>query len=310
VSEPGPRLVSPRLVSVGNVIVDLVANIPELPARGSDILASGSSIAPGGGFNAMVAAVRQGLAAAYAGGHGTGYFGDLVRAALADAGIDALLPANSERDSGYDIALVDDGGERTFVTVFGAEAELTAAQVAGIELRAGDVILVSGYGLLPSTNGEVLAPWIAGLAAAHTVFLDPGPLVDDIDSAVWSAALGRADWLSCNEREAAILTGEADVEAAAGILSETSAGVLVRLGADGCLLGHGGRLERVPGFAVTAVDTNGAGDAHSGAFLAALAAGLDPRDAALRANACAAIAVTRRGPATAPTLAEVQDLLA
>ncbi|HEY5230015.1 MAG TPA: PfkB family carbohydrate kinase, partial [Galbitalea sp.] len=88
-----------------------------------------------------------------------------------------------------------------------------------------------------------------------------------------------------------------------------SLGVLVRLGADGCLVGVDGRVEHIPGYPVDAVDTNGAGDAHCGAFLAALAAGLTPTDAAARANACAAIAITRRGPATAPTLAEVDAFL-
>lgn len=298
-----------RLVSTGNVLVDLIATVPALPARGADIRATGSSIAPGGGFNAMLAATRQGLPAVYAGGHGTGYFGDLVRAALAGAGIETLLPVTPGSDSGHDIALVDDGGERTFVTVFGAEAELTAGQVASITLRAGDLILVSGYGLLAATNGAVLAPWIVDLPASHTVLLDPGPLVGDLEPAVLEAVLGRVDWLSCNEREAMILTGEADPETAIGILSRRNAGVLVRLGAEGCLLGHNGIVERVPGYRVVAIDTNGAGDAHSGAFLAALAAGLAPREAAARANACAAIAVTRRGPATAPTLDEVLQLM-
>jgi len=45
------------------------------------------------------------------------------------------------------------------------------------------------------------------------------------------------------------------------------------------------------------------------AFLAALARGADPLAAARAANACAAIAVTRRGPATAPTLGELAQLL-
>jgi sugar/nucleoside kinase (ribokinase family) len=57
--------------------------------------------------------------------------------------------------------------------------------------------------------------------------------------------------------------------------------------------------------AVHAVDTTGAGDAHAGVFLAALADGLSPADAARRANAAAALAVTRPGPATSPTRAEL-----
>jgi sugar/nucleoside kinase (ribokinase family) len=85
----------------------------------------------------------------------------------------------------------------------------------------------------------------------------------------------------------------------------------VRTGADGCIVAEpGGEPRAVPGFAVTAVDSNGAGDAHVGAFMAALASGLAPLEAARRANASAAIAVTRMGPATGPTRDEVDVFLA
>jgi len=60
---------------------------------------------------------------------------------------------------------------------------------------------------------------------------------------------------------------------------------------------------------VEAVDTTGAGDAHCGVLAAELLRGADLATAAARANAAAAIAVTRRGPATAPTRAEVDALL-
>src|SRR4029077_18747777 len=50
--------------------------------------------------------------------------------------------------------------------------------------------------------------------------------------------------------------------------------VLVRTGPDGCLIARpGDEVVAVPGFKVGAVDTNGAGDAHSGSFIAPLAAG-------------------------------------
>ena len=66
----------------------------------------------------------------------------------------------------------------------------------------------------------------------------------------------------------------------------------------------------MPGFPVDAVDTNGAGDTHAGVFIAALAHGADPLEAARRANAAAALSVTRPGPATAPTAAELAEFLA
>jgi sugar/nucleoside kinase (ribokinase family) len=69
-------------------------------------------------------------------------------------------------------------------------------------------------------------------------------------------------------------------------------------------------LGLIPAPAVVAVDTTGAGDAHSGVFLAGLADGLAPADAAWRANAAAALTVTRSGPAVSPSLAELDAFLA
>jgi sugar/nucleoside kinase (ribokinase family) len=87
--------------------------------------------------------------------------------------------------------------------------------------------------------------------------------------------------------------------------------VLVRTGPSGCLLGgRSGPPVHVPGFVVTAVDTTGAGDTHTGSFLAALAAGEPALAAARRANAAAALSVTRPGPATAPARHELARFLA
>ena len=97
------------------------------------------------------------------------------------------------------------------------------------------------------------------------------------------------------------------------------AGILVRSGPDGCVLavrvpgsGTGYRLSlsHVAAPAVVPVDTTGAGDAHSGVFLAGLAARLTVGEAARRANAAAALTVTRTGAATSPTRAELDRFLA
>src|SRR5271156_3656799 len=72
-----------RLIFAGEAIVDLLMRVPALPERGGDMLAESSAVQVGGGFNIMAAAIRQGLPVVYAGGHGTGPWGDKVRAALA-----------------------------------------------------------------------------------------------------------------------------------------------------------------------------------------------------------------------------------
>ncbi len=310
-----------RLVFAGEAIVDLLMWVPALPERGGDMLAGSSAIQVGGGFNIMAAAARQGLRVVYAGGHGTGPWGDLVRDALDAEGIAVLRPADPDADTGFDVALVEAGGERTFVTSLGAETLRGPGSWDMVRVRGGDAVYVSGYGLVPPGSGPLLGAWAAALPPGVLLFLDPGPLVADIPEAVLEPVLSRCDWCSCNQREAGLLTGAADPVEAARLLARRTglAGVIVRAGRDGCVLAlrvagpanaSGVSLTLIPAPAVVAVDTTGAGDAHSGVFLAGIAAGLTPADAAGRANAAAALAVTRTGPAVSPTLAELDQFLA
>jgi sugar/nucleoside kinase (ribokinase family) len=293
-------------VFAGEAIVDLTMRVSALPERGADMLAESASVQVGGGFNVMAAAVRQGMPVVYGGGHGTGPWGDLVRAALAAEGISILRPRDPDADTGFDVAFVESDGERTFVTSLGAE---TASSWAVVAAAPGDFVYVSGYGLAAPASGAVLAAWAAALAPEVIVFVDPGPLVRDIGDL--DTVLARCDWCSCNQREAALLTGADDpVTAARRLLDRTSrSGVIVRAGAAGCVVATGDGVESIPAPAVEVADTTGAGDAHAGVFLAALAAGLAPAAAAYRANAAAAIAVSRHGPATAPTGQELDDFL-
>jgi sugar/nucleoside kinase (ribokinase family) len=279
------------------------------------MLAESSSVHVGGGFNIMAAAARQGLPVVYAGGHGTGPWGDRVRSALAGEGITVLRPPDPDTDTGFDVALVEVGGERTFVTSLGAETLRAPGAWDPVRAGAGDAVYVSGYGLVAPGSGAILGAWAAGLAAEVLLFVDPGPLVADIPDPVLRPVLSRCDWWSCNQREAAQLTGSGDpAEAARRLAGRTGrAGVIVRAGPLGCALHTAGpdpQLSLIPAPAVQAVDTTGAGDAHSGVFLAGLAAGLPPDAAASRANAAAALAVTRPGPATSPSRAELDAFLA
>jgi sugar/nucleoside kinase (ribokinase family) len=302
-----------RLLHLGNVVVDVVLTVPALPEPGGDVLATSTEITAGGGFNVMAAARRQGLPVAYAGAIGRGPFGQVARAACAVEGIEVLRPAKAGVDTGFVISIVDAAGERTFLTSRGAEATLTAADLDPVRPGPEDAVYLSGYGLVHPANRAALLGWLRRLGDGHIVIFDPGPLVLSLPGDVLDTVLGRADWLTCNAREAALVTGSADPRSALKLLTRRSgrAGVLVRTGPDGCLLGHrAGPARHVPGFAVSVVDTNGAGDTHTGVFLAALAAGAAEAEAVRRANAAAALSVTRRGPATGPTHEELAQFLA
>ncbi|MBY8876316.1 PfkB family carbohydrate kinase [Actinacidiphila acidipaludis] len=304
---------SRTLYLAGGVLVDLVMRVPRLPARGGDLFAEGAEFTPGGGFNVLTAARRLGLPAVYAGAHGTGPFGDRAREGLAREAVGVLLPPAPDEDTGFCVALVETS-ERTFVTANGAEGRLDEADIAVLleRLRPGDFVHVSGYGLAGRGTSDALTALVRALPADVLLSFDPGPLADGIPAEALRTVLARADWLSCNRREAGLLTGLTEPAAAAADVSaalraRTAAGLVVRGDADGCWVTPAGqdRAAHAAGRRVEAVDPNGAGDAHLGAFLASLAEGAAPLAAAARANAAAAYAVTRRGPATGPTRAEL-----
>ncbi len=302
-----------RLLHTGQVIVDLVMALDTLPATGGDVLAQSASFEAGGGFNVMAAARRNGMPVVYLGRHGNGRFGDLARAAMQAEGVVMAQPASEGKDTGLCVSLTEATTERTFISHIGAEGDLTAEDLAGVVPHAHDYVYVSGYSLLLEGKAQALLDWLLALPRDVTVVFDPGPLVKAPDSALMIALLPRIDIWTSNGPEALAFTG-------AGTLAEAllelkrhlpvEALLVVRDGPNGCWISQRGRAEHVPGFKVRAVDSNGAGDAHAGVFLAGLASGLAPAQAARRANAAAALAVTRWGPATSPGTDEVDGMLA
>ncbi|WP_017545624.1 PfkB family carbohydrate kinase [Nocardiopsis prasina] len=303
---------SVRLHHVGPVIIDVVMTVEHLPEPGGDTFASSARTVPGGGFNVIAAATRAGLEVVYGGAHGKGPHGDLVRAALRDAGVVCAHPPRP-RDTGFCVALVDSSAERTFVTHLGAETDLPLADLRARRPAEGDFVYTVGYSLLPGQRADELVTWIGELPQGVRLVLDPAPVVGDVPTGTLATVLARTDVLSLSAAEAVTVTGTADLPAAATMLVERVApdGVVVlRDSAEGCLVAtRDAEPVRVPGFAVTAVDTNGAGDAHVGVFTAALASGVSALEAARRANAGAALAVTRPGPATSPTREELEGFL-
>lgn len=306
-----------RFVHTGQVIVDLVMRVPTLPPAGGDVMADTTEALPGGGFNVMSAAARAGARVLYAGAHGIGGFGDKVRDALRAEGISIVRDTSDVGDTGVCVALVDDSGERTFVTGAGAEGRMIPAWLGEVAAGAGDIVYVTGYSLLSESNRRALLGWLPGLSGAG-VLLDPGPLIGEVPVGALSEILAWVDILSCSATEARTLTGTADATPAALALAARlcpDAVVIVRDGPAGCVLVRDGEAQIVPGFPVRPVDTNGAGDTHCGVFAAALLEagdpkGADPGTAAVRANAAAALSVLRPGPATAPTRKELDAFLA
>lgn len=302
-----------RLLHTGQVIVDLVMALETLPASGGDVLAQSANFEAGGGFNVMAAARRNGLPVIYLGRHGNGRFGDLARAAMQLEGVEMALAVSTDKDTGLCVALTEASTERTFISHIGAEGDLSAEDLTHAAPCSDDYVYVSGYSLLLEGKAQALLDWLLVLPRDIRVVFDPGPLVKTPDSALMAALLPRIDIWTSNGPEALAFTGAGTLAQALSELQRhlpETALLVVRDGPNGCWVSRQGNAEHISGFKVKAVDSNGAGDAHAGVFIAGLANGLTPAQAARRANAAAALAVTRWGPATSPGTAEVDALLA
>ncbi|MES0043228.1 PfkB family carbohydrate kinase [Mesorhizobium sp. M0091] len=305
---------SGRLVHIGSAVVDYVYRIDALPAPGSEKTASSFAQVAGGGFNMMVAASRTGMTVVFGGQLGSGPNGDFLRAAFAAEGIETLTPPSPVMDSGNCVAMISGDAERTFVSWPGAESILNLDMMAPVGVASGDWVFTSGYTLSYPGSRDALTDWIEALPADVPFVFDPTPVVADIVLPILGRVLARTTWLSCNTTEAAEIAGQGDVETLAGRLladhCPKAAGVVIRAGAKGCFVRlASGETQSVPGFKVDAIDTNGAGDTHIGAFVSALSRGAHPFEAARYANAAAALSVTRNGGSSAPTDSEIQTFL-
>ena len=308
-----------RVIHTGQALVDVVVEVPDLPARGQNVMATTATDYAGGAVTVLVAAARFGADCVHAGALGTGPHGDLIRAALQAEGIDASADPVPDRDTGICVVMVEPSAERTFVTTLGAERQISVGSLTTSTPRAGDLVCVTGFSLALDSTRDPLLEWLPTLDPDVVVVLDPGAAFASLDEDVRAAMLDVTDVWSSNAEEAEELLRAVDSDPPADLADLTTAiapllrgdaVAIVRDGPEGCAVHVGGETTYVAGFPQTPLDTNGAGDTHTGALLAEVAAGTPWVEGCRRANAAAAIKVTRRGPESAPTAAEVDAFLA
>jgi ribokinase len=290
--------VTGRVVVVGSANVDLVVDVPRPPRAGETILGGHLRRSPGGkGANQAVAAAQAGGAeTTFAGALGDDEGADLILVSLGGAGVKTDLVVRADAPTGTAFVTVSPDGENAIVVAPGANDHVVIGPAQAGRIAEADVVLA---------QLEIPLDVVAAAAAARRpgalMILNAAPSRELPDS-LWAVV----DLLVVNEHEAADLAGEPEK-----LLKRVPA-VVVTLGGEGCaVLRRDREPVRIPGIAVDAVDTTGAGDTFCGVLAAALARGLDVPEAARLATAAGALAVTRPGAQSAvPAADEVAALAA
>jgi ribokinase len=300
----------PRVTVLGSLNTDISLSVPHLPAAGETVLGTGGARlgAGGKGANQAVAAARLGAVVRMAGCTGDDPFARIPRAALAAEGVDAAgVRTVAGEATGVALITVDPAGENAIAVAPGANAAAGDAEVDAAFAGPADVLI-----LCAEIPARVLAQAIrrARDQAVLTV-LNLAPVPERGRDLVAAGP----DWLVVNTTEAAALTGEEVtglagaeqlVRALAGPGGLGAAHAVITAGAEGAAFAGLAGAGTVPPFAVTAVDTVGAGDAFVGALAVALGCGLADPDAVRAACAAGATAATGQGAQAAlPAPADV-----
>jgi ribokinase len=300
-----------RVFVAGSINMDVVATAERHPRVGETVFGKNVLYFPGGkGANQAVAAAKLGAATTLIGRLGRDAFGTELRAFLVNQGVDlSLVRETADAHTGTAIITLADA-DNTIVVVPGANGLVTPEDVAAVPLANGDIAVSQFEVPLPAISAFFTRARVAGA----TTILNPAP-AQEFDRDL----LDLVEVLVLNETELGLLAKtefrEGDdaarfVAAARSLRTRSDQNICVTLGKRGVVALVDGEAIIVPGRAVKAIDTTGAGDCFVGALAARLAAGAAVSAALDYANAAAAISVQRMGAAPSmPTSAEVEAAL-
>ncbi len=224
-----------------------------------------------------------GCSVATLGAIGTDEVGDFFLALLHRRGIDTSgVQRTDEAQTSATILPIRPNGDRPTFHVVGANATYRLDERANEHISIARHLHLGG----PDSMGPFLGP---GAREALTLAREEGTttsldILGGMPSKVGAelrALFPLLDWLTPNEEQLGDLYGVDDPLASARrALDDGVGGVLVSLGADGCLVVDASGETHVPGRMIDVVDTTGCGDALSAGFIAGLLAGESPASAA------------------------------
>ncbi|WEV63473.1 PfkB family carbohydrate kinase [Bifidobacterium sp. ESL0732] len=322
------------VISLGQAIVDVSMQIDAIPNPGENLFADHSQTVAGGcGFNVLYAARAMGARASLGSALGSGPWADVLKNALSQNDIEHTGMNLKGEDSGFCVALTDKCAERTFISTRGAECHVPKAAFDKIHPSGNDVVHLSGFTLVSDTAAALLSFLGRTRQQRFTAVFDVSPVIGEVDSATLERMVEYRPIWTCNESEADLLACRMGMvkdhpakdsfdktaktsssqyrfssifERYSRLAQALNAPLVVHCGSKGawlCLPGFPPQL--IPAFPAQAVDTNGAGDCHTGVLCVSLLMGGSLREAVSLANLAASISVESRGAATCPPLLRI-----
>ena len=257
--------------------------------------ASGGSAA-----NSVIAFAALGGSAFYACKVANDHNGDFYLHDLRAAKVSA--PHHAQVDNGVTgtcVVMVTPDSERTMHTFLGITAELSAQELDLTALTTARYLYIEGY-LATSPSARHAVAEARSLAKAQGIktaltFSDPAMVQYARDGLTEMLAQG-VDILFCNETEAQLWSNSENTPDAITALHKVSPLVVVTCGSKGAIISENSQQTAIAPFPVTALDSNGAGDAFAGAFLYGLSQNWSLAESGRLASRTSAQVVSQFGP--------------
>lgn len=297
---------------VGDVTVDQMYFVSELPEPGGEITALRAGMEPGGAGGTMATALaRLGNRVKIATRVGAGPFADLALRNVRAAGVDtSLVQVDDHLQTSSVTLLITPDTQRTMITAVGASRYLDSAALRAEDVSGCDALVMSAYSLVGGPQREYAVKALEYARKARlTTFMDMGsgavqPLRDRLLSLI-----REVDYLLMNEKELYALTGEQSIsDAVAGLRAQGVLRVIVKVGEMGSIVVTPELTELIEAFEVDGVvDSTGAGDYYTAAFAHGIMRGYDLLHAARLGNVAGALNTTQVGAQTCMIDADLLD---
>jgi len=284
------------VLSLGRIYCDLIfTGLPGMPRLGREIFARDLTLALGGGaFITAAHSAVLGRATALVARYGTDALSAAMEPQLASHGID-LRFIDHAPDAGPQVtAAMIEGEERAFLSRRAGTAD-PATLEAALAWPEAHHLHIAEYATL------VEIPGLVTRAKAHGLSVSLDPSWDDTlirDPAFLDRCEG-VDLFLPNMEEAGVLTGTSEPREAMEILMRRFPVVVLKLGAEGGMLGMAGEIVSRSAPKVPVVDTTGAGDAFNAGFIDAWLDGKSPGECLAAAVDAGSRSVQAAGGASA-----------
>jgi sugar/nucleoside kinase (ribokinase family) len=293
-----------HILLLGGIIIDQYLLVNEFPQRGEDTFIRDSFHRVGGcAVNVAVTLKNLGLTPHVVSVIGIDEQGKEINEYLLNQGLSLeAIQVNPAQKTGYCISLVENSGERTFLTYKGCEAEFYSGIISEELLKKTSFLFVTGYYLLDTDVASSVIQFIQKVKSLGVnILFDPGSLVSKIDQNILLSMIKLADIITPNDGELKKIESLfqiKEVNKSDWFFEKGVRWLIEKKGSQGVNLWEKGRDKSIfiPAYQVTSVDTSGAGDSFAGGLIYGILQGYDVEKSIRLASACGALTTTIIGP--------------